>query len=453
MPALAALGVRRVRLQSGWARTERSRGSYDFAWLDEIVGDLAAIGVEPWISLSYGNPLYGVTPETAADYTGQGVFPLQNAETAAAWKAYVEAVVRRYRDRVRVWEIWNEPDVSIFLKVPAGGSWAREYAGLVRFTAPIIRAAAPEARIAVCTAAGPGMGGPRAAALFAEGIGDCADIYCFHAYEAVPEQFSPAMRSAFYAAVRRFAPKIEFWRGEAGISSVSAGKGALMWLPLSEEMQARWMSRHLVRDLADPDLSFTSWFHLASFRHFSGLCTYHYGVVRDGDFSPKPAFHVLRRIAAIFDDGRCAPDALAGMALHASRLPDGAQQSPSCQAIVSGAAVHSFRRDSFPLFAVTSRWPAHEDMPPVRVDATLFDAAAAAPERAAWRDPVLLDLLDGSVVPLEPFDGGFRVSFDLANHIRVVTERDALVGVFGLALPAAAATRKADAPLSQYDHE
>ena len=47
MPALAALGVRRVRLQSGWARTERSRGSYDFAWLDGIVGDLAAIGVEP----------------------------------------------------------------------------------------------------------------------------------------------------------------------------------------------------------------------------------------------------------------------------------------------------------------------------------------------------------------------------------------------------------------------
>ncbi len=92
-------------------------------------------------------------------------------------------------------------------------------------------------------------------------------------------------------------------------------------------------------------------------------------------------------------------------------------------------------------------------MPPVRVDATLFDAAAAAPERAAWRDPVLLDLLDGSVEPLEPFDGGFRVSFDLANHIRVVTERAALEGVSGLALPAAAAERPVDAPLSQSTHE
>ena len=453
LPSLATLGVRRVRLQSGWARTERERGVLDFSWLDGIVGDLAAIGVEPWISLSYGNPLYGATPEAAADYTGQSVFPLQNEETAAAWKRYVAAIVRRYRDRVRVWEIWNESDVSVFLKVAAGGNWAAEYARLVRLTAPIVRAAAPEARIAVCTAAGPGMGGARAAALFAQGIGDCADIYSFHAYEAVPEQFSPAARSAFYAAIRRYAPKIEFWRGEAGISSVAAGKGALMWLPLSEEMQARWMSRHLVRDLADPDLAFTSWFHLASFRHFSGKCTYHYGVVREGDFSPKPSFHVLRRIASLFDDGRCAPDASTSLALHAARLPDGTEQPPQRQALAAGAAVHAFRRNGFPLFAATALWPAHEAMPPVRVDATLFDGGAAAPEHAVWREPVLLDLLDGTVAPLTPFGDGFRVSFDLANHVRVVTERDALVGVSGLALPAAAAERPADAPPSQSTHE
>ncbi len=453
LPRLKELGVRRARIQSGWAKTEREKGVYDFAWLDKIVDGIVAAGVEPWISLSYGNPLYAAPEEGEQAYTGQKMFPLRSEVGAEAWRKYVVAIVRRYRDHVRVWEIWNEPDVSAFLAVPKGSSWAAEYARLVRFTAPIVRTEQPDARIAVCTAAGPGMGGARAAALFAQGIGDCTDIYSFHAYEAVPEQFSPAARSAFYAAIRRYAPKIEFWRGEAGISSVAAGKGALMWLPLSEEMQARWMSRHLVRDLADPDLSFTSWFHLASFRHFSGKCTYHYGVVREGDFSPKPSFHVLRRIASLFDDGRCAPDASTSLALHAARLPDGTEQPPQRQALAAGAAVHAFRRNGFPLFAATALWPAHEVMPPVRVDATLFDGGAAAPERAVWREPVLLDLLAGTVAPLTPFGDGFRVSFDLANHVRVVTERAALVGVPGLALPDAAAAHPMDTPLSQSTHE
>jgi hypothetical protein len=52
------LGIKRVRLQSGWAKTEKERGEYDFAWMDSIVYDLKEKGVEPWISISYGNALY-----------------------------------------------------------------------------------------------------------------------------------------------------------------------------------------------------------------------------------------------------------------------------------------------------------------------------------------------------------------------------------------------------------
>ena len=431
LPHLKELGVRRARLQSGWAKTEREKGVYDFAWLDKIVGDLVAIGVEPWISLSYGNPLYAAPEEGEQTYTGQKMFPLRSKVGAEAWRNYVVAIVRRYRDRVHIWEIWNEPDVSAFLTVPEGGSWAAEYARLVRFTAPIVRAEQPEARIAVCTAAGPGTGGPRAADLFAQMIGDCADIYSFHAYEAIPERISAEARSAFYAAIRRHAPKVEFWRGEAGLSSVKAGRGALMWLPgLSEATQARWMSRHLVRDLAAPDLSFTSWFHLSFFEHFSHTCTYNYGVLRTGDYSPKPSFFVLQRIRNLFDDGHCRPDASASLILHAARLngPDGEEQPPLQQTLAAGAAVYAFRRNGFPLFAVSAIWPAYREMEPVKVDATFFDGGADAPQRTTWREPVLLDLLDGSVTPLRPFENGFRVSFDLVHHIRVVTEAAALSG-------------------------
>lgn len=41
---VAPLGIKIVRLQGGWAKCERQRGVYDFAWLDRIVDYLAAEG-------------------------------------------------------------------------------------------------------------------------------------------------------------------------------------------------------------------------------------------------------------------------------------------------------------------------------------------------------------------------------------------------------------------------
>ncbi len=418
IPHLKELGVRRVRLQSGWARTEREKGVYDFAWLDTIVDDLVGIGVEPWISLSYGNPLYADPSEGEQDYTGQKMFPMRSAVGEAAWKAYVAAIVHRYRDRVRIWEIWNEPDVVFFLKVPEGSSWQVEYARLVRATAACVRAEQPGACIVACTAMGPCYGESRAVKLFEQpGVADCVDVHSFHSYQAVPELMTSASGSAFYSAIRRHAPKIRFWRGEAGISSVKSGFGALSELPLSEEMQARWMGRHLVRDLADPDISFTSWFHLAAFEHFTHTRTYHYGVLREKDYSHKPSFDVLKRIRQFFDDGLAAPDSTASLSLRAKNDASSVEH-----ALVTGAAVHVFRRNSLPMFAVTSTWPAHEEMKPVAVTASLFAGDSAG----VWKDPVLFDLMDGSVRRLKPSADGLRVQFDLANHVKVVTEAAAL---------------------------
>lgn len=193
--------------------------------------------------------------------------------------------------------------------------------------------------------------------------------------------------------------------------------GALSELPLSEDMQARWMSRHLVRDLADPNIAFTSWFHLSWFEHFTHTRTYHYGVLREKDFSHKPSFDVLKRIRQFFDDGCCVPDASLSLVLGIStKMPE------NLQTIVSGAAVYPFRRNGLPLFAVTSSWPAHEAMEPVKVGATLFTGETSG----IWKDPVLLDLLDGKVKRLQPSAEGRCVHFELANHVKVVTEAAAL---------------------------
>ena len=56
---LEPLGAKHGRLFSGWAKTEQEKGKYDFSWLDPQVREMAAMGVKPWICLSYGNPVYG----------------------------------------------------------------------------------------------------------------------------------------------------------------------------------------------------------------------------------------------------------------------------------------------------------------------------------------------------------------------------------------------------------
>ena len=55
---LGPLGVKKARIQSGWAKTEQRRGEYDWEWLDEIILDMVDQGVEPWVCLCYGNPIY-----------------------------------------------------------------------------------------------------------------------------------------------------------------------------------------------------------------------------------------------------------------------------------------------------------------------------------------------------------------------------------------------------------
>ena len=48
---VARIGIKKIRLQSGWQRTEKEKGVYDFAWLDDIVDNLIRRGMEPWLCL------------------------------------------------------------------------------------------------------------------------------------------------------------------------------------------------------------------------------------------------------------------------------------------------------------------------------------------------------------------------------------------------------------------
>ena len=139
LPHLVTLGAKRARVQTGWSRCETENGQYDFAWLDEIVDTLLSHGIQPWFNVSYGNMLYTDAP--AADAVGWA--PIYSQTARDGWTSFLQALVRHFRDRVRHYEIWNEPDLAVFWKPhppsPAG------YTDLVKLSVAAIRAEQPEA--------------------------------------------------------------------------------------------------------------------------------------------------------------------------------------------------------------------------------------------------------------------------------------------------------------------
>src|SRR5512138_2294145 len=42
---IVPLGIKTIRLQGGWAKTEKVKGTYDFSWLDTIIDDARSRGL------------------------------------------------------------------------------------------------------------------------------------------------------------------------------------------------------------------------------------------------------------------------------------------------------------------------------------------------------------------------------------------------------------------------
>ena len=142
---VAALGVKHIRIQSGWARTEQKKGIYDFTWLDSVVDNLLRRGLMPWLCLCYGN---GVYDEAAAKVFGAvGCPPIHTEEQKKAWHDYVVALVTRYKGKIGWYEVWNEPDGKWCWKHGVNGT---EYGEFVNATAKAVREADPDAKVFTC---------------------------------------------------------------------------------------------------------------------------------------------------------------------------------------------------------------------------------------------------------------------------------------------------------------
>ena len=250
---LAPLGIKKIRLQAGWAKCERVKGVYDFSWLDHQVDYALAQGIAPMLETDYGNPVY----EGGGGWDLAGGFPTSE-EGLAGWDAWVDALSKHFSGRVKDWAMWNEPDIGTPKKTPAA------IAAFNVRTAKIIRRNVPNAYVA-------GLSLARNKAEFLEEclkeMGEDVKLFdsiIYHGYAPAPEM-SYAQVEAQKAVLAKYNPAAKMRQGENGCPSEMATRFALSNIPWSEYSQAKWDMRRMLGDLGHDVES--SVFTICDFNH------------------------------------------------------------------------------------------------------------------------------------------------------------------------------------------
>lgn len=200
-------GVGTLRMPLLWRTTEPNPGEFDFDYLDAIVGQAAANGIEV-LPFPYGTPDW-----IDKDCTGlsesqcERVPPLATEAARGAWQQFLRALVGRYGPGglfwqqnpsiaplpIREWQIWNEPSSPTYWQPEPSSS---AYAELVKISSTAIKSVDPGARIVL-------------AGLFGTPQGDLASKnvmwkYLGRVYRA------PGIKNAFDAvALHPYSPDLE----------------------------------------------------------------------------------------------------------------------------------------------------------------------------------------------------------------------------------------------------
>ena len=295
LPVMKNSGVKWARVQTGWSKTEKEKGVYDFAWLDNIVDGLLGIGIQPWFSVSYGNALYTPNPSQRAGNITD--VPLHYGPAAVrGWQNYVAALARHFQGRVTHWEVWNEPNAGFWGMRPNPDP--AEYVELVKITAEQIHKHAPQAKIVGGAISGGACCHQYVGGLVKHNIARYIDVFSYHPYGLLPELFIEDRLKYMKQLFAGCGKTIEFWQGECGRPSETVVKGR--GYKLTTANQARYLTRRILTDLRI-GFDMTSYFMVAGF--FGDQCggVHGQGIIETDNYTPKPAFFALQSMAYLFD--------------------------------------------------------------------------------------------------------------------------------------------------------
>ena len=161
-PIHTDLGLKWVRIgyhddPVNWHWVERVKGKLAVdPEADAAISYLVERGIDVVLALGFGNRHYTQADPARKlpqlwEWYYENPAPPTTPAALKAWARYVRFMARKYRDRIRVFEVWNEWNIGVYW----GGKPSLEhYLALARVTIPILRQECPKARIMLGSFAG-----------------------------------------------------------------------------------------------------------------------------------------------------------------------------------------------------------------------------------------------------------------------------------------------------------
>lgn len=284
-----------------------------FAQIDKLFNVVASKtdSVQPILE---GTPNWAaISPERLDDAVMAGR-PTTVPPDPAQYAEIVEAVVTRYGDRISMYEIWNEADITQFYR-----GTAQEYVTLFKTIVPIIRRLDPTAKIMPS-----GMAGFRENfidELIKGGVVDASDMIAFHPYAGKSAAWDLPY-GLVEGALMSKGRNIEIFCNESGFP---ANNQEWFSRPPELNLQTQMQSLDIAMSrLLSMGLAKLSVFHAGGDNHGFGLF--------DVEGSAKPAYEVFSDYARLNGNGSTRLDVsmshaegkpLFGIYAAASRHADG----------------------------------------------------------------------------------------------------------------------------------
>ena len=396
--ALKDSGIKYARCQTGWSKCEKEKGVYDFGWLDDMVDNLLKMGIEPWFNVGFGNPLY---MEDVPNPAAVGCVPtLYGDEAVRGWINFVKEVAKRYKGKVRDYEIWNEPNLKHFWY--PGEPDGEKYAHLIKITGKAIKEINPHARIGGCTCSDNTVN----YFLFHDDLcrnltSDDMDFYSIHAYSRHPTEENFFQRFNYLKRIfkKHGLGNVIFRQGEAGYPNdfpVRIENHTL--IPKNNNSSHRqcsvWMLRRFFTDKS-LDMEISSYFILADpvekpYQKVSEVMTDppRYGLLEGKTYKINPAYYTIQKIATLFEDTSPA-------SLYAS------VRTNIDELRTSEYKIHTYIKNDKPMYAYyIASYVADEVDFDYRFTLEISNYETAHP----IKHPVLIDMMSGDVYEIDDID-------------------------------------------------
>lgn len=278
-------GVGWVRMDFLWEDIEPREGDLKFAKYDEIVDLLTRSNIKILGLLNYSI--------SWASPCGKWNYPSPNNK---AFINYAVFVIGRYKDKVKYWEVWNEPDSPIYWEPQDG---LKSYCVLLKEVYIAAKKRDPDCMI---LNGGLASGLVSVNRLYDHGAKDYFDILNIHSFESPLHPDAIKRVTAYPRSVQKIMARNgdshkKIWITEIGSPGVKSGLQVKNWWlgdNPNELKQAQWVREVYAELTQNKAVERIFWAYFRDCKdHWDNGIDY-FGLVR-WDFSKKPAYFAYKK--------------------------------------------------------------------------------------------------------------------------------------------------------------